>query len=322
MTGPMPGATPATTRARSPVPRLALVLVVALVLWAILARVRSAREDRIGGLDLGRVDTAGVDSIFLQSAHDSAVVFRHGLSWRVDDYAHVYGGDSTVVDQLLRGLRDTSAWTEQVSMATASHARFSVDATFGRHVRVATSARSPLDLIVGKRTNDFAGIYVRRPADSAVYALHSGDLADALSHGVDDYRDKRVANVPADSVGSMALQRGGRTVTVRRAGTGWSVDGAPADSAAIVALLDAYRPLTASGFATTAQADSAQLDHPRFSATLRSRTDKPLAALRFDSSAAGVFARADTSHIVYRLDPYALARILPPDATLRRKGKP
>jgi hypothetical protein len=317
----MPGATPKATRAPNPVPRLAAVLVGALALWAILARVRSVREDRIGGLDFGRVDTAAVDSIFLESAHDSAVVFRHGLSWRVDDYHHVYGGDSTVVDQLLRGLRDSSAWTEQASMATASHARFSVDAAYGRHVRVATSSQSPLDLIVGKRTNDFAGIYVRRPADSAVYALHSGDLADALSHGVDDYRDKRVANVAADSIGSMALQRGGRTVTVRRADKGWTVDGAPADSAAIVALLDAWRPLTAAGFATAAQADSAKLDGPRFSATVRSRADTPLATLHFDSSAAGVFARADTSHIVYRLDPYLLARLLPPSGTLRRKGK-
>ncbi len=303
--------------------RLVIALAAGVALWGAFAAVRALREDRLRGIELPRVDTARVDSVFIRLLTDSVVVARHAPGWQVNDYHRVYPADSAAVDLLLRALMDTTAWSEQISANAASHKALGVDEIGGRRVRIAgPDGKALLSMVVGKRTNDYSGLYIRRPDADPAYALHSSALADALLRDVGDWRSKRLARVTPDSVASVVLTRGQRTSRLERAGSGWTVNGAAADSSAVTALLDAYRTLDASGFATPAQADSAKLDHPRIAVTLRSKAGTPLFTLALDSTASAVWARADTATTVYRLDPWQVPRLAPADSALRRKAKP
>lgn len=144
---------------------------------------------------------------------------------------------------------------------------------------------------------------------------------DALTLPIDEWRDHRIAAVPADSVASIEISRGSRRYTVRRAASGWRLSpGGPADSAGVARLLAAYGTVDASGFASGAEASRAQFTRPARQARLLRRDGTPIAALLFDSTAAGFRVRPDTGTVVYTLDHAAAERLTPAAGTLRARG--
>lgn len=296
--------------------RLAVVLAVVLVAWGALSLARGSSADNGASFTLPTIDTASVDTIALSAPRDSEVLVRdaHG-QWRVNDYPAA----PALVSSLLKALDDTAARSELVAEQPASHAQLGVSADSGRHVRVVSGGRTVLDAITGKRTDDYSGVYVRLANANSVYALH-GTLVEALSHhGVDAWRDKRIAALDPAQVATIAVRHGAHSYTLhRKTGGQWTfTSGRAADSAAVGRLLDAYHPLTASGFATAAQADSAHFTHPRLHAQLLGADDTPLVSLAFDSTASGVWARADSGGTVYRLDTWRLGQLLPAESSLR-----
>jgi hypothetical protein len=296
--------------------RLGMVLGAGLALWALLALVRVLRADRLEGLALARVDTAAVDTVVLAWRGDTARLVRGaGGRWTANGFA----ADTGRIHELLRALADTGAWSELSASNASSHKRLGVSPDSGRYVRVVTGAKTPMDLVIGRRTADWTGVFARLPAEDAVYALHSSDMATAFTRNAEDWRDKRIASVTPDSVGSVMLKRGARTIALRRAGAAWTMDGAAADSSAVASLLEAYRDLSAMGFATPAQSDSAKLTSPRYSVTIRSRAGVSLLTLAMDSIASGIYARSDTGRVIYRLDAWQGPRLVPADTALRRK---
>jgi hypothetical protein len=298
--------------------RAAIALAAAILLWAVLAIAHRPGSERGASLALPKIDTASVDSIALIGPRDTIRLARTGQGqWRVNGFPAA----PTAVSDLLQALRDTTAWSELVAQRATSHPRLGVTADSGRRLRVASHGRTLLDLVTGKQTSDYTGLYVRRSGEDAVYALH-GNLTNALRHGVDDWRDRRIAAVPPESVATVEVQRGARSYALRRTGSGWRfASGGPADSAAVASLLNEYRELTASGFATPAQADSAHFDRSRRRARLLAAGDRPLLDLRFDSTASGVWARADSGGTVFRIDSWTLNHLIPADSTLRPKPK-
>jgi len=104
-----------------------------------------------------------------------------------------------------------------------------------------------IDLVAGNRTSDYGGVHVRRPADDAVYAL-KGLLVDPLTRAPSDWRDKRVAAVPPESVAAIQIQRGGKRFELKRSDTAWTVSsGKQADSVAVSDLLGSFRDLRSTG---------------------------------------------------------------------------
>jgi len=253
----------------------------ALLLWGVLAVVRRPPSDRVEHLALPKVDTGAVDTI----AFGTTVLARSGASWRVNNYL----ADPDAVAAMLRGLADTSATTELVAESKASHARLGVSADSGKRVRVVSHGKPVLDLIVGQ------GIYVRRPNEDAVYAMHGG-IASVASKSLDDWRDKRIVSVAPESVATATVQRGAHTITMRR-GVG--------DTTKLTTLLGSYRDVRATGFADSMSA------HPTLRARLLGKSGNTLADLVFDSTAGGVRVRADSGGTVFRLDTWMLGQLVP-----------
>ena len=293
--------------------RLAGLLAVAVIAWGVLAFARHHGADRPAGLALAKIDTAAVDTIALTTARDTATLARAAdKTWRVNGHRAV----AADVRQLLGALADTTTWSELAAESRASHGAMGVSADSGQRVRVAGQGGTLLDLVSGHRTTDGTALYVRRSGKDRVYALH-GSLVEALSHGLDDWRDKTVASVAPASVMKIVVSRGREAYTLVRAGKGWKVaGGAAADSSAVVALLNRYDPLVASGFATAAQADSASFARPTARVQLFGKGATPLLDVTVDSTKSGVWARAGGKPWVFDFDAWLLGDMAPAKKTI------
>jgi len=139
-----------------------------------------------------------------------------------------------------------------------------------------------------------------------------------LERSPDEWRDRRIAGVAADSVARIEVSRGSRSYAVRRDGAGWALtSGGRADSAAVAALLADYRQVEAAGFASKAQADSAKFARPDRRVSLLGGDGTALLTLVFDSTATGFWVRAGQESTVYRVDSWSADRLAPAESTLR-----
>lgn len=299
--------------------RLAIALVVVLVAWGGLALAHGPVSDRAAVLALPHVDTAAVDTVTLVKANDTVRLARaaHG-AWLANGYPAAPEAMAT----LLHALADTARWTEQVAEGRALHASMGVSSDSGQRLRVVTHGHALLDLITGKRTPDGTGVYVRLASADPVYALH-GTLATAIDRTPDSWRDERIASIRSDSIRSIEVRRPHGAYTLRRVGTRWQLaSGGVLDSLAVKGLLAQYENLSASGFATRAQADSAHFGATAVHVTLAGSATRPLLALGFDSTAAAVWARPDTGGVVFRLGTWQLRDLAPAKSQLLAKPAP
>jgi hypothetical protein len=306
--------------------RLAAVLVAVLVLWGAvaLASRRSEKTSERGSI-MTRVDTTTVDTIALTGPGDTAILARTregAAPWRVNGKP----ADLQVVTELLKALADTGVRGELVARNPASHARLRVTEDSGRGVRVVHQGRTLLNLIAGKRTTDWDGMYLRRAGEPEVYVIR-GELATALSRPGHEWRNHTIATVTPDSVTAIEIRRGSRSYTLRRKGSGWVfASGASADSAAVAGLLSDHSQLKAAGFGTKVQQDSLRFSKPRRRARLLDRRGDPLLSLVFDSTASGFWVRVvdgqrggQADGELYRLDTWTVDQLTPADTTLRTR---
>jgi hypothetical protein len=277
--------------------RLIGALIVVMVLWGVATLVRRPAADAAARLPIARVDTATVDTIVLVRRQDTATLVRVGGQWRVNGVTA--SGQS--VTGLLRGLADTGSNSELVATAPASQVKLGVATDNARRLRVVARGQTVVDLLTGNRTPDYGGVYARKVGDDAVYAWHSGEIATAMTRATPDWRDRRIVAIPADSVATVEARRGARTMVLRRS----------ADSVALAKLLAQYKDLNASGFATPAQADTANFTRQPRSIRFLRADGTAIAELSFDSTSLGVWTRRASGGPVYRIEGFQLPPLLP-----------
>ena len=296
--------------------RLAMVLGALLLVWgaASLARRGAGGLSESDRFVVPAVAGDSADSVIITRPADTTrLVRRDSTTWTVNGHP----ASKSAVAELFTALADTSRRTELVAGRSASHASLGVDSANGARIRIVRGDSTLADLVQGKRGPGLDGGYFRAAGDSAVY-LVEGSLAQALELASDEWRDRRIAGVTADSVGRIEVRRGRRSYTVRREGTGWTLaPGRRADSAAVGSLLDAYGQVDAAGFASETQADSASFARPDRQTALLRADGTPLLTLAFDSTANGFWVRAGGDSTVYRMDTWSADRLVPADSTLK-----
>jgi hypothetical protein len=295
--------------------RLALVLGALLLLWgaASLARRGSRSPSESDRFAIPAVARDSADSVIITRPADTMVLaHRDSTAWMVNGHP----ASQSAIQELFTALADTARRTELVAGRAASHSALGVDSAKGTRVRIVRGDSTVADLVQGNRGPSLDGGYFRAAGDSAVY-LVGGNLAQVLERSQDEWRDRGVAEVAADSVARIEISRGRRSYSVRRDGAGWALESGPADSAAIAALLADYRQVEAAGFATKAQADSARFARPDRQAALLRADGRPLVTLAFDSTANGFWVKAGEDSTVYRVDTWFADRLTPADSTLR-----
>jgi hypothetical protein len=295
--------------------RLAMMLVALLLLWggASLARRGSRGPSESDRFTLPPVVSDSADSVIIMRPADTTrLVRRDSATWMVNGQP----ASQSAIQELFSALADTARRTELVAGRSASHSALGVDSAKGAKVRIVRGDSTLADLVQGNRGPGLDGGYFRAAGDSSVY-LVGGNLAQVLERSQDEWRDRRIAGVVADSVAKIEVSRGRRSYSLRRDGTRWTLGSGPADSAAVAALLADYKQVEAAGFATKAQADSARFSRPDRKATLLRADGGPLVTLAFDSTANGFWVKAGEDSTVYRVDTWFADRLTPADSTLR-----
>jgi Domain of unknown function (DUF4340) len=293
---------------------IAAALAALLLLWGAAALIRNrGSSDAGGGFALGAIAEGGVDTVRLVRPEDTTtLVRRDSTTWTVNGHAAA----TDAVKELLDALADSARRSELVAERSASHAGLGVD-TAGTLVTIA-GGDTTVKLVVGQRSADLDGGYMRLAGDSAVWLVRGG-LAGALGRQTDEWRDRRIGGAPPDSIARVEVGRGRRSYTLRRADRQWTVDGRAADSAAVRQLLEAFRTVEAGGFASEAQADSARFRPAERRARLVAADGAPLLTLQFDSMPGGFWVRADTGGVVYRMEAWTVDRLTPAESDLRAK---
>jgi hypothetical protein len=291
------------------------VLAALLVLWGAFALFRGSIGDAARGLTLPRLTAAEVDRVAIVQGGDTVLLARSGGGWRVNGYA----ADGTQLDQLFRALADTGTSSELVARSAASHGRLGVDGA-GRRAVFMGGGDTLLALVVGGQGRAFQTAYLRLAGDDEVF-LYRGALPGILSRALDTWRDRSIARIPADSVEAVTIARAGREAVLRRTANGWTVDGRPADTAAVGRLLRALGDLSAIGFATAAEADSLDFGRPWRRLSVHGRGGEPLLALDMDSTLAGYWMRRADQGDVFRVDFWRLDQLTPAADVLRDAGR-
>ena len=298
---------------------IAVGLAVVLLLWGGSALFSRGSDTVTGSLALPALTAAQVDTITVVKRADSIVLAKQSATaWSVN-------GHRAALDQvteLLHALRDTIP-PELVAEDTSSFGRLNVDSAGGRWLGIRGDGKPLARLIVGARGSEYSSAYVRLPGDRHVY-LWRGRLAQLMDHGVDDWRDKKIAALDPDSIAALDVERGKDRYTLRRAGQGWTLNGAVADSVAVRRYLERLRTITALGFATPAQLDSTRTARPTRRLVVRRAAGAAgavLLSLTFDSTATGVVVRhvagvGGEAATAYRMNPWDVDGLTPTSQSL------
>jgi hypothetical protein len=294
--------------------RLAAILGVLLLVWgaAALARRREATP-AADTFRLPKITRSEVDTVTISRAKDTTILARRDTNtWAVNGHP----ASPNAVGDLLTALTDSAPASELVAERKGSHAGLGVDDSAGSKVRITGKGKTLANLVLGKRSQDFSGGYLRRADQESTYVVR-GQLIDVLNRSPDDWREHRIARIATDSVAQIEITRGRKSYALLRNEKSWKLaTGVPADSAKMGDLLTAYSSVDATGFASPAQA--AHFGQPDRRVRLLRKDGTPLLTLLFDSTAAGFWVRPDTSMTIYRIESWTADRLAPADTTLRK----
>jgi hypothetical protein len=295
---------------------VAIGLAVLLLLWGGSELFSRGSDTMTGSLALPQLAAADVDSIVLVQGGDSvALVKQSATAWTVNGHRAV----TADVTDLLRSLKDTVR-PELVAQDASSFARLQVDSATGRWLRVFRGGKPVVQVIAGARGSDYQSTYLRRPGDPHVY-LWRGTLVGLAGRRADDWRDKHIATLEADSITALDVERGKDRYTLKRAASTWTLNGGPTDSAAVRRYLERLKSITAAGFATPKEVDSTRALRPKRRLSVRGGRGV-LLSLAFDSTATAFLVRhvgglGGEEATVYRMNNWDVDGVTPASRSLQ-----
>lgn len=292
---------------------VAIALAVVIFLWGLAEVIRGDMEEVGDEFVFPQLPTDEVDRVDIDGPRDTVrLVKRDSAAWTVNGHRAAVAG----VREFLAQLTDPSGRGELVARNVATHARMEVDTASARRVRIQAGDETLYELLVGKRGQHYQTFYVRRPGEDEVYMLRSG-LVGFVDRDVDEWRDRKVSDVPPDSVHTVEITRARNGYAVSREDDGWRVGDHAADSASVARMLREFDNLAAAGFPTPEEEGAIDFTPPDRRAVVRDAAGGVLVDLAFDSTDAGFWVRRRGDDQIYRLDTFRVDRLTPTDSALR-----
>lgn len=247
-----------------------------LVLFGILAIATiavylydSRKGDRSFRSELFSVDTAAVTTIRIYgigAGNDPLVLQRNGPTWEIVAKNQRFPADSNEIRNLLANLVNVKA--ERVAASDASGWKdLEITDSLARHVVVEQNGETVADFRVGKVSftqggggRQFGGrnqgfslqSHIRVTGDDRVY-LVDNYLSMAISDQPARYRNRLLCRFDPAAVSKLTfIYPGDSSFMITRSGTGWLLNGKPADSAKTATFIGSIANLTGSEFADQA----------------------------------------------------------------------
>lgn len=210
------------------------------------------------GIVLARMEGSEVTAVDVTDPDEGDTIHleRADGGWTVNGHR----ADSTKVADLLAVL-DTVRASRLQSDNPDNHPRMGVDEETGRRVRIATAGGEEAAFFLGDRDLSSDDYFVRHTDQPRVYLL-GGPLGGYLGRAADDWRDRFIADADTAAAREIVIARNETQIPLVRGQEGWTVDDAPADSAAVAELLRSLVDLRATGFPSDSAAAAADFDAP------------------------------------------------------------
>ena len=295
--------------------QVTIALAALLLLLGLGEIFRGGFDEPQGDFELPTVAREVVDSIVIRRVADTiTLVRRDSADWTVNGH----DAAETSINEFFEAISEQSRG-QLIAQSAATHRRLEIDDNLARTLLVFGGGETMVHILAGKRGSTFQDAYFRRPDENDVYSVRTR-LTTYIERRLDDWRDRTVAAISPDSVGSAEFRRGRRRSSMRREGDGWVLpNGRSADSAAVATVLRQYQTLNATGFPSPAQLDSADFSSSERSATLRDLQGEVLVDIVFDSTAGAFWVRRDGDSTIFRISTFTIDRLTPTDSTLRAR---
>lgn len=258
---------------------------------------------------LEAVSADRVESVRFAAPADTVRLERSDGGWTVNgrpaDSATVRGFWSELEDARPEG---------PVARNPENHERMGVTDDGAVHVLFRLEGGEERELLVGSSGPAYPSAYVRIPDEDVVHLLH-GEIRGAVERDADGWRDRTVARVDTSRVRRLEIDREGETYVVERDGSGWTVDGEPADSAAVRRLVGGLASIRASGFPP----DTATLEAPSHRLVVTDAAGDTLLSLALlrEEDAFRARARTAAGPTLYEVSGSLVDRLAPDPAGLR-----
>ncbi len=193
---------------------------------------------------LVEADTSAIAKIVFYSKDkaNSLTLIRQNKSWFVQGKGKKYPADRDKIRSVIETLSALSP-TQVVANSPKQWADYGVADTNSLNIvvfdkkgkqlahlyagKIKTSQGQPSYQYPGRSRTYYT--YVRAQGDRNVYLVPQL-LAITFINNVDAYRDQTITNIDPMDIQSIALADNGNTLTLRRAGAGWTLNGQSADS--------------------------------------------------------------------------------------------
>jgi len=222
--------------------------------------------------------------------------------WMVNGYPV----DTAAISHFWRVVSESRV-TEVAASNPANHRRLGVAADSSTTLELRRKDGRLTRVLVGKSGPVERTVYLRLPGDDRVYTVH-GDLLAMAGMSLTDWRDKTIVRVDTAAVRAVTVLRDGVEYGLRRAGAGWEMGGAAADTVATGKLLIGLANLQAVGFSR----DSTAYGKDRRRLTVLGARDDTLALMVFRVGGRSQFlATIPRDSVVYEV-PFQLASWITP----------
>lgn len=295
--------------------KIAIALVAVLFLWVLVEIIRPRGDTIAGGFSLPSVNQAEVKAVEFRGPRDTILLARSPTNqWTVNGYE----ASEQAVSDLFEALADTGTTSELAARSPSSHPRMEVDSATGTLVRIVADAEEEARFFVGKRGSQFQSIYVREPDSDEVYLLRTR-LANLTGRDVDGWRNRTITQLDPVAIHGIGVVGPGRDYELERAEAGWVfTDGMAADSAVVQRMLERFRGLQSSGFASEEELEEADFERPDLTISLTGVQGEPLTTLVLDSLEQDFLLRVrEGAGSVFKLARWTVQQIAPADSTLR-----
>jgi len=194
------------------------------------------------------------DQIILSQGSRAVVMRRGAGQWKVGlASAPFYAADSELIKPLLSNLNGLQVEDEITDRADRA-ADYDVTAETGIHVRLLDARQAGLaEGIFGKQAPDFGHIYFRYSDKPNVYLARGLIRGDLGRMELNYWRSRQLFDIPEAKIQSIVIEGKGFTTDLKRVSTDtWTLNGKPADSGFVNALIGTYAHSHVDDFVDTA----------------------------------------------------------------------
>jgi hypothetical protein len=257
------------------------------------------------------VDSSSVSEIQLNRKGEAIQFGRAQNGWQLQK-PQAYATDSYQVDDLLQQVT-TAKWdpsvTPQKAASTWAHAQ-----PFASVTLTSKSGTDTLD--VRKEQEDY---YAKSSALGKTYKVDPSlapALSAALSHNLDDFRNKQLFNFGYTDPDKIEYRSGSTNLTLTHAGNDWWSNGRKMDAESVEAVVTALRDLSASKFVDSG------FNAPTIDIAVTSGNGKRVEKAQLQKTADGVIGKREDNPSLYFFETTAVDNLTKALAGVKPAGAP